>query len=76
MNSNKNDDGSDRRVNSKFLMQRFDIADRTVDRWLENPRLNFPKPIRINARRYWRLSEILEWERTRESTRREEIVAA
>ena len=73
---NSNDDGSDRRVNSKFLMQRFDVADRTIDRWLDHPTLNFPKPIRINSRRYWKLSEVLQWERARESTRQHEEVAA
>lgn len=47
---------------------RYNISDRTVDRWLMRPELNFPQPIRISGRRYWREAEITAWERTRAGT--------
>ena len=65
--SNIADDADARRVNSKFLMERYAISDRTVDRWLMDSKLDFPKPLRINGRRYWRLAEIVDWERARKS---------
>lgn len=37
------------------------ITDMTLHRWLNNPELNFPRPIYIGRRRYWRESEIIEW---------------
>ena len=48
-------------------MERFAVSDRTIDRWLIDPTLDFPKPLRINNRRYWKYCEILAWERARES---------
>ena len=38
-----------------------DISDMTIWRWLHDDALNFPKPIYISKRRYWREAEILEW---------------
>ena len=48
------------------LRARFgNISDMTLWRWLHDPALNFPQPIWINGRRYWRESEILAWEQSR-----------
>jgi predicted DNA-binding transcriptional regulator AlpA len=41
------------------------ISDMTLWRWLRDPALNFPRPITINRRRFWREESLLEWERTR-----------
>lgn len=35
----------------------------TLWRWENDPNLGFPKPVYIRRQRYWRLSELLEWER-------------
>lgn len=37
------------------------ISDMTLWRWLNNPALNFPKPIYITRRRYWRDVEVSAW---------------
>ena len=66
----------DQRVNTRFLMQRYNVVDRTIDRWVDDPKLDFPKPLKINNRRYWRLSEILEWEANQESSQQHEETAA
>jgi len=50
---------------AKKVLERYDIADRTLDRWLESKTLNFPKPVLINKRRYFRISELVVWERNR-----------
>lgn len=33
----------------------------TIDRWLKNPKLAFPKPITLGRIRYWREADILAW---------------
>ena len=50
---------------AKKVQQRYDVADRTLDRWLESKTLGFPRPVLINTRRYWRIAELEQWERTR-----------
>ena len=43
------------------------VSDMTLWRWLDNPAMNFPKPIRIGARRYWREAEVAAWLDSRET---------
>jgi predicted DNA-binding transcriptional regulator AlpA len=50
---------------TRFLLQRYSVSDRTIDRWCNNSELGFPQPMVVNKRRYWRLSELEEWERSR-----------
>jgi hypothetical protein len=50
---------------ARKVQERYDIADRTLDRWLESKTLNFPRPLVINKRRYWRIAELETWERAR-----------
>jgi len=38
------------------------ISDMTLWRWERDPRLNFPQPVRIRNRKYFRQSEIEEFE--------------
>ncbi len=37
------------------------ISQMTLWRWLDNPKSNFPKPIYISRRRYWKEAEIVAW---------------
>jgi predicted DNA-binding transcriptional regulator AlpA len=37
------------------------ISDMTLWRWLNDPALNFPKPIYIARRRYWKEADVSEW---------------
>ncbi|RKF22731.1 AlpA family phage regulatory protein [Altericroceibacterium spongiae] len=37
------------------------ISDMSIWRWLNDETLNFPKPIYISRRRYWREAEIITW---------------
>ncbi|WBU53512.1 AlpA family transcriptional regulator [Paracoccus sp. SCSIO 75233] len=37
------------------------ISDMSLWRWLHDPELNFPKPIYIARRRYWREADMSAW---------------
>jgi predicted DNA-binding transcriptional regulator AlpA len=43
------------------------VSDMSLWRWLNDPALNFPKPVRIQSKRYWRENEIAEWLEHREA---------
>lgn len=58
------------RITGPQLLARFGgISDMTLWRWLQDPALNFPRPLVINRRRYWRLADIETWERAQASSR-------
>ena len=44
----------------------------TIWRWLKDKSLNFPKPLVINGRRYWRSDELEKWELTQVKTHDQE----
>lgn len=50
-------------VPTRDVLRRYSIVDRTLDRWLANPELKFPRPLVINRRRYFNERALLEWER-------------
>ena len=54
-----------RLMNSAAVRARYDVSGRSLDRWINDAQLGFPKPIMINSRRYWYEAELLAWERTR-----------
>jgi predicted DNA-binding transcriptional regulator AlpA len=47
---------------SSAVRARYGVSDMTIWRWLQNDKLGFPAPLRINGRRYWRLIELETWE--------------
>jgi predicted DNA-binding transcriptional regulator AlpA len=40
------------------------VSDMALWRWLQDDDLGFPKPFRINRRRFWKASDLTAWERT------------
>ena len=51
-----------RLINSQDLREMFGgVSKMTVHRWLKDPQLNFPKPIFISRRRFWREAELIEY---------------
>ncbi len=42
------------------------VSDMTLWRWLDHPDLDFPRPIYIRRRRYWREADIAAWLAERE----------
>jgi len=52
-------------LQSSAVRARYGVSDMTIWRWLQNTSLGFPAPIRINSRRFWRLTELEAWEASR-----------
>lgn len=50
-------------IPARDVLKRYAVVDRTLDRWLANPELDFPRPFVVNGRRYFRENALLEWER-------------
>ena len=50
---------------ASHVWRRYNVCDRTIDRWLANEKLSFPKPIVIQRRRYWKIGDLVAWERAR-----------
>lgn len=49
-------------IPARLVWKRFNISDRTLDRWLNRPELGFPRPAAvINGRRYWDEAELDAW---------------
>jgi predicted DNA-binding transcriptional regulator AlpA len=49
------------------VWERYGRSDRTLDRWLATPALEFPRPIVINNRRYFSEPALAAWERKQAS---------
>jgi predicted DNA-binding transcriptional regulator AlpA len=60
------------------VCQRYgSISDVTLWRWLHNPDVDFPQPIRVgnrkaSARRLWKLADLEAWEQAREAASAQE----
>lgn len=50
---------------SRKVLRRYDVSDMTIHRWLNNPEMNFPRPVYFGRNRFWRLTELQSWERAR-----------
>lgn len=51
------------------VLERYKISQMSLWRWQRDPRLNFPKPMRVSGRRYYRLAELEQFERERVAQR-------
>lgn len=57
---------NDTLITAPQLRTRYgNISDMTLFRWERDPRMNFPKPVRINKRKYFSLAQVIEWEKNR-----------
>jgi predicted DNA-binding transcriptional regulator AlpA len=54
---------------AKTVRARYSVSFMSIHRWLHDPELNFPKPIYIGRYRYWRLRDLVAWERGRAASR-------
>ena len=53
-------------VGTRQVRARYgDKSERTIDRWINNQELGFPKPTMINGRRFWDEDALVSWERER-----------
>jgi predicted DNA-binding transcriptional regulator AlpA len=49
---------------TEAVRDRYKIVDRTIARWLADPKLNFPKPVKFRHRKFWHQAELEAWERS------------
>lgn len=67
--SREPDRNVDRRININTVCDLCGgVSHMTIWRWLNDPALNFPRPIYIGRRRYWREADIAAWLDARECT--------
>jgi hypothetical protein len=48
---------------ARAVCNRYGRTTRTLERWLKDEDLNFPRPLTINGRRYFYQDELVAWER-------------
>lgn len=52
-------------LNSKQVMERYQISTMTLHRWERDERVNFPKPLVIHRRKLYSEDDLVKWERER-----------
>jgi predicted DNA-binding transcriptional regulator AlpA len=52
-------------LTAKQVLERYQICQMSLHRWLKNDDLKFPRPMVINRRRLFNEKDIVEWERSR-----------
>ena len=57
-------DSADQFLPARQVWKRYGVSSMTLWRWLKNTELKFPQPMRIGRLRYWRVSDLVEWERS------------
>lgn len=55
---------SENRLPASQVWGRYNVSGRTIDRWLKDETLAFPRPMVIRNRRYWREADLIAWERS------------
>jgi predicted DNA-binding transcriptional regulator AlpA len=51
-----------------LVRARYGVSDMSLWRWLRDDALGFPHPIRINKKRFWKLTDLESWEASRTGT--------
>ena len=59
--------GEERYVGKRELDRRYPVSGMTRWRWINDPNVAFPKPVKLgpNGRNFWWLPDLIEWERQR-----------
>ena len=58
-------DSGDRFLPAAQVWRRYGVSSMSLHRWIRDPTMNFPPATYIGRRRYWRLSDLVRWERAR-----------
>jgi hypothetical protein len=45
------------------VARRYNVTPRSVDRWVDDPDLGFPKPVIMNKRKYWSIRALVDYDR-------------
>ena len=54
---------------ARAVWERYGVTSMSIYRWLRAPEMEFPSPIYFGRFRYWRLAELMRWERKRAASR-------
>jgi predicted DNA-binding transcriptional regulator AlpA len=58
-----NADDDDRLLTSRQTRERVGgVSNMCIWRWLRDPRVQFPPPVQVNRRNYWRLGDLRRWQ--------------
>jgi hypothetical protein len=52
-------------ITGPMLLVRYGVSEQTIWRWRRNKALGFPNCFTIQRRNYWRLADLVKWERAR-----------
>lgn len=58
-------DAAEQYLPARQVWERYGVTSMSLWRWLRDADLRFPKPMRIGQFRYWRLSDLVAWEKSR-----------
>jgi predicted DNA-binding transcriptional regulator AlpA len=58
-------DSAEQFLPARQVWERYGVTSMCLWRWLKDADLKFPQPMRIGRLRYWRLSDLVAWERSR-----------
>lgn len=61
---------------AREVISRYGVSFMTLYRWIDDERMEFPPPVYFGRYRYWHLSELEAWERSRARTAKPAGVAA
>ena len=50
---------------ARKVLDRYNISGMSLYRWIRDERMNFPEPVYFGRFRYWKLSDLVRWERDR-----------
>jgi predicted DNA-binding transcriptional regulator AlpA len=60
---------------ARQVWERYGVTSMTLFRWLRNPDMFFPPPVYLGRFRYWKLADLMAWERQM-ATRRAPMIEA
>lgn len=54
---------SDQYLPARQVWERYGVSSMTVYRWLNDAEMAFPSPVYFGRYRYWRVADLVTWER-------------
>jgi predicted DNA-binding transcriptional regulator AlpA len=58
-------DSAEQFLPARQVWERYGVTSMSLWRWLKDADLKFPQPMRIGRLRYWRLNDLVAWEKSR-----------
>ncbi len=60
----------DRYLPARAVWERYGVTSMSLSRWVNDPLSDFPQPLYIGRFRYWKLADLVAWERSRPQRQR------